>query len=220
MPAEDAVVIAQRLAYHFVGETLRDGRPIPADGEWLEHTGNIVICKSGLHFSLHPFDALQYAQGNTLCLDEFDGDVKLENDKGVCRRRKIVKRIDAEPLMYEFTRWCALQVIDLWDAPGVVRQYLTTADDSLRDAAWAASAARAVGRTDGRWEDWAAWAAASVARDAAAGQGLNILSLPGFTWATAWSTRAAAGAAKRAVSLAAQRDHFAQMVEAAFGDAP
>ena len=51
-------------AYHFVGSTLRDGSPIPGDGEWLEHTGEVKICSSGLHASKHPFDALrpwQYA---------------------------------------------------------------------------------------------------------------------------------------------------------------
>lgn len=44
------------IAYHFCGDTLRDGRPIPADGEWLEHTGEVEICETGLHASLHPYD--------------------------------------------------------------------------------------------------------------------------------------------------------------------
>lgn len=43
-----------KTAYHFVGETLRDGRPVPADGEWLEHDGKIIMCEAGLHASLHP----------------------------------------------------------------------------------------------------------------------------------------------------------------------
>lgn len=49
------------LAYHFVSDTLRDGRPIPADGEWLEHAGPIRICETGLHASRHVADALRYA---------------------------------------------------------------------------------------------------------------------------------------------------------------
>ncbi len=48
-------------AYHFVGDTLRDGRPIPADGEWLVHDGPVTICEAGLHASRHVFDALEYA---------------------------------------------------------------------------------------------------------------------------------------------------------------
>ena len=27
----------KNLAWHFVGDRLRDGRPVPKDGEWLEH---------------------------------------------------------------------------------------------------------------------------------------------------------------------------------------
>ena len=128
-----------RVAYHFVGPTLRDGRPVPVDGEWLEHVGPLALCESDYHASLHPFDALQYAPGGTLCLVELDGEIVTGTDKVVASRRRIVKRIDAEPLMRAFARWCALQVIELWDAPEVVRQYLTTGDESLRDAAWAAA---------------------------------------------------------------------------------
>ena len=144
-----------RYAYHFVADTLRDGRPIPADGEWLEHTGKVVICKSGLHASWHPFDALQYAPGKTLCLVEVEGVVSEQSDKLVCRRRRIVKRIDSEALTREFARWCALQVIELWDAPDVVRQYLTTGDEKIWAAAWAAA-------RDAAWDAArdAAWAAA------------------------------------------------------------
>lgn len=31
-------------AWHFVGDTLRDGSPIPADGEWLEIDGPVELC--------------------------------------------------------------------------------------------------------------------------------------------------------------------------------
>lgn len=63
------------ITYHFVKGTLRDGRPVPADGEWLEHKGSLVMCESGLHASAHPFDALRYAPGATLCLVELDGEI-------------------------------------------------------------------------------------------------------------------------------------------------
>jgi hypothetical protein len=39
-------------AYHFVGDTLRDGRDIPGDGEVLVHEDVIKLCASGLHASL------------------------------------------------------------------------------------------------------------------------------------------------------------------------
>lgn len=81
-------------AWHFVGETLCDGRAIPADGEWLEHDGALLMCERGLHFSLHPFDALKYAPGATLCRVEVE-DYILDDDKGVAQRRQIIARRDA-----------------------------------------------------------------------------------------------------------------------------
>ncbi len=39
------------MGWHWVGETLRDGRPIPRDGEWLEHEGDLCMCTRGLHWS-------------------------------------------------------------------------------------------------------------------------------------------------------------------------
>ena len=128
-----------RRAYHFVGATLRDGSPIPADGEWLEFAGECVMCTSGLHWSRHPFDALTYAPGATLCLVDVDEIIAEQNDKGLSRRRRIVARFDATDMLWEMARWSALQVIHLWNAPQFVRDYLTTGDESLRDAAWAAA---------------------------------------------------------------------------------
>ena len=48
-----------------------------------------------------------------------------------------------EPLAREFACWCALRVIDLWDAPKVVRDYLISGGHETRAAAWAAARAAA-----------------------------------------------------------------------------
>ena len=141
------------LAYHFVGRSLRDERPVPPDGEWLEHKAPLIMCESGLHASEHPFDALSYAPGQTLCLVELDGEYIRDADKIVASRRRILRRLDAAPLLHEFARWCALQVIHLWDAPPVVREYLETGREDIvaataaaaRAAAEAATATRAAG---------------------------------------------------------------------------
>ena len=154
------------IAYHFCGDTLRDGRPIPADGEWLVHDGPVTICETGLHASKHVYEALQYAPGATLCLVECEDIVTEQDDKFVCRRRRIVKRFDATDTMRAFARHCALSVIHLWDAPQVVRDYLTTGDEGLRDAARdAAMAAAWAAARDAAWD--AAWAAAWDAARAA-----------------------------------------------------
>jgi hypothetical protein len=118
-----------------------------------------------------------------------------------------------------FARRVALDVIHLWDAPPIVKEYLETGDESKRAAAWAAA-------RDAAWDAArdAAWAAARDAARAAA-------------WAAAWDTawdaawaasRAAARDAARDASMAAARDAaraakqklyrgwFNEMIEAAF----
>ena len=155
------------IAYHFVGSTLRDGRPVPPDGEWLIHEGPVVMCKAGLHAARHPFDALLYAPGDTLCRVECADIVQEDADKLVCRRRRIVARIDATDLCRAFARSCARDVISPWDAPEVVRRWLETGDESLRAAAevasWSAEARAVAAWAAAR----AAWAAARAARAAA-----------------------------------------------------
>ena len=186
------------FGYHFTNNTLRDGRPVPPIGEWLEHEGPITLCESGLHASEHPFDALFFAPGNWLHRVELDGDLQSHGepvDKWAGRRRKILATINAELLLCEFARWCALQVIDLWDAPPVVRQYLETGDETLRNAARDAAAARA-----GAWD---------AARDAAGDAARAAAAAAATAWDAAWD---AAGDA----AGDAQRDKFLQMVEAEF----
>ena len=136
--------------YHFTSDKLRDGSPIPPVGEWLEHHGPVIPCRSGLHASAHPSDALKYAPGCLLHLVELGGEIIPHgSDKVAASRRRIISTIDATDLLRGYARWCALQVVDLWDAPDVVRKYLETGDDNLRSAAeaaaaaWSAEAARA-----------------------------------------------------------------------------
>src|SRR5688572_20769347 len=118
-------------AWHFVGDTLRDGRPVPRDGFKLVHTGKVIPCQEGLHASVHPFDALQFAPGKTLCLVEVGGKI-IEHgnpiDKLACSERTIITRMDAEPLLRDFARYCALSVIHQWEPPQVVCDYLMTGD--------------------------------------------------------------------------------------------
>src|SRR5690606_3682836 len=130
---------ATTVAYHFVGETLRDGRPVPADGEWLVHDGPVVLRDSGLHASRRPWDALQFAPSATLCLVEVADIVEEEKNKLVARRRRIVRRVDLTEDLRSFACACALDVLHLWGAPDVVRRYLESGDETLQAAAWAAA---------------------------------------------------------------------------------
>jgi hypothetical protein len=184
------------LAWHFTGEKLRDGRPVPKPGEWLTHEGAINICESGLHASVRLIDALGYAPGANLHRVVMRGDMGKQSDKIVARQRLILWSIDAEYILRRFACECALDVSHLWSMPGVVRQYLETMDDRLQDAAQDAiqDAARSA-----RAAVWGAeWEAIQYAARAA--------------WAKVWdasrSARASAGGAtqeaknKRITSLA------------------
>jgi hypothetical protein len=194
------------LAYHFVGPTLRDGRPVPSVGVWLEHDGPVIPCQSGLHASLDVWDALKFAPGNTLCVVELGGTIKYDRDKVVASRRKIVAQIDAEPLLREFSRRCAQSVLHLWDAPQVVKDYLATGDESLRSAAWnAAWVARCAARAATE-AAWAARCAARVATDAAR-------AATDAAWAARWAARSTRDALDE---WEQQASMFRSMVRAAF----
>jgi len=191
---------AEIEAWHFCADTLRDGRPIPPDGEWLVHEGDVIACRAGLHASVRLIDALEYAPGSTLCRVIVRGDIQQHNnDKIVGRERQIVWRIDATAVLREFARKCALDVIHLWEAPDVVRKYLETGDESLRAAAW--DAARDAAR-DAAWD--AAWAAARTAAWDAAWDAARTAARAA-AWDAAWDPAwdAARDAARTAARTAA-----------------
>jgi hypothetical protein len=70
--------------------------------------------------------------------------------------------VDAENILRKFARDCALDVIHLWNAPPIVRKYLETGDESIREAA--RDAARDIVRDDtSDVAGYAAWCAAGDA---------------------------------------------------------
>jgi hypothetical protein len=180
--------------YHWHNGTLMDGNTVAA-GYTYSVNGKLEMCRWGMHASRCPLDALAYAPGNHISICESWGDVQEQSDKLVARNRAVLWTADAEDIPREFARWCALQVIHLWDAPKAVREYLETGDESKRAAAWAAAWAAA---RDAAWA--AAWAAA---RDAAADA----------AWAAAWAVAwAAAWAAARDAARAEQSAKLRSMI--------
>ena len=205
------------LAWHFVGDTLRDGRPVPPDGVWLVHEGEAGMCESGLHASRRPSDALQYAPGPVLCLVECKDVVDEGDDKLVCRRRRIIKRMDATDLLRTYARKCALSVIHLWDAPSCVREYLETGDDSKRLAAREAAAyAYAAADADAADAADAAAAAADAATADAATAAANAAAAADAAAAAAADAADVADVAAVATAGNAYRSDFDQTVEDAF----
>lgn len=136
-------------AWHFTdGWKLRDGQPLVVGKEYV-FDGEPMMCKCGYHASKHVFDALQYAPGSVLSLVEVSEVTDRQDDKLVCKRRKVLAAIDVEDLLREFARKCALDVIHLWDAPEIVAHYLKTGDKSIRETAWDAARAAAM---DTAWD--------------------------------------------------------------------
>jgi hypothetical protein len=172
------------LAWHFVGDTLRDGRPIPADSVVLKHEGPIVLCESGLHASVRILDALGYAPGTTVCRVELTGTIFEDGDKLAASERTILWRLDATDVLRAFARRCALDVVHLWDAPEIVRTYLETGDETLRAAALTAAALTA---TDTR--------TAAAARTATYAATKATYAATNATYAGGAASRDAAGAA-------------------------
>jgi len=110
-------------------------------------------------------------------------DVVQGDDLVASSERTCIWMYDATEVLRRFARLCALDVIDLWDAPDVVVRYLRTGDESLRDAARAACAA-------------AGDAAGDSARDACAAAGNAAWDAArAAAWDAAWDARAARAAA-------------------------
>lgn len=132
-------------AWHFVGgdRRLGDGNTVAAGYVYSVPENSIALCRWGLHAARRAIDALQYAPGPVVCKVRCGGRIVEDGDKLVCSRREVLAMADATEALRSFARRCAQDVLHLWDAPQVVRQYLTTGDESIRDAvrsaAWAAA---------------------------------------------------------------------------------
>ena len=105
----------------------------------------IQMCRWGLHASKKASDALKYAPGPVVGRVLLSGAITHDEDKLCATHREYLWIADATDVLRAHACWCALQVIDLWDAPNVVRRYLESGDESLmaRAAARARAAAGA-----------------------------------------------------------------------------
>ena len=155
-----------------------DGREIRI-GETHEVSGEIEMCIHGLHASKKLMDAIYYAPGTIVYRVELSGKIEKGGDKLVAQKRTYLSGgIDVSETLRKFARMCALDVVDMWEAPDIVIQYLKAGDKSIRDAAYGATLATARNDT---WD-----AASTVARDAALAAALDATS------AAAWSSARAA----------------------------
>ena len=163
-------------------------------GEWLPPIADPALCERGYHASRSAMDALSYAPGPWVSRVELRGVVADTHDKLAAAERKHLWIADATEALRAFARWCASQVLHLWDAPQVVRDYLATGDENIRDAARAASRAAGYASRAAAW--YAAGDAAGAAWAARAAE-----------WAAEWDVaRDVAWDAAEAAARAAARD--------------
>ena len=143
-----------------------DGRLIKA-GITHSVSGELELCKNGLHFSVNPLDALDYAPSPIVWRVNVFSDIIKSYDKGCARERGYLWGYDATKVLRHFARLCALDVVHLWNAPDVAIRFLRTGDESLRAATRAAArtATRAAAGTAAR--NAAGNTARTAARDAA-----------------------------------------------------
>src|SRR6266700_865831 len=182
------------IGYWFAaGTTLPngDGRAVVI-GETLTVDPPLVMCEHGLHASVYPYDALQYAKGNLLYKVRLSGEILTDEDKCCATERSALAMIDATVILRLFSRRQALSVIHLWNPPTVARQYLETGDEMIRAAAQAAAWEAAwapVGeqRRRSTAAEVAARAAAWAAHDAA---WAGARAADAATWASTWDSRA------------------------------
>lgn len=129
------------LAWHFTqGWQLRDGRELII-GKTYKHKGKVSMCFRGLHASINILDALAYAPGMVISRVLCSKIEQVDNNKLVCRERKILYAFDAQGLLQKFARKCALDVLYLWKPPEIVVTFLSTGQQNIAAKARAAACA-------------------------------------------------------------------------------
>lgn len=145
-----------------------DGRKIKT-GITHKIDGTPVLCKRGLHGSERIIDALHYAPSAYLWLVQFGGEIVKGDNKCAAAERTYLAGFDATDMLREFARRQALINIEKIkkyctdDDYALIIRWLNTGDDSILDAANAASSAA----NAARYGDNAAWYAAISAATAA-----------------------------------------------------
>lgn len=201
--------------WHFSDNTERlrygDGRKIEVG---IKHTVECqpVLCEVGLHASERVLDALRYAPGTILWRVTLSGTIVRSDDKACATERTYHQRLDATDILRTFARRCALDVIHMWNAPAVVREFLETGKGELRAAAWASRSVEAAAWSADSTAAWSArnsaWSAAS-ANDAAS----KATHAANAAWSAARAFDETAEAARWTTIWAYQNKILTEMIE-------
>ena len=205
--------------WHFAGETLWDGSPLPKRGDVLSLAAGErpILCKQGYHGNVHVIDALGYARGCNVCRRCLTGTIISDQDKA-CSDKAVQETdyVNVQAMLVEFARWCAERAKQ---HAATAAEAARRADNCDRVAYWAAYAAVVAANT-AKAARWAAscytpitaprWAngAAHAARWAAVAAGAATSERPAAPWSaaivgTSWTAEAMAQEAWLATRLCA-----------------
>ena len=152
------------LAWHFTnGKVLRDGTPLKV-GKTYKHTGPLVMCSTGYHASIDIRDALSYAPGFIVSRVECGGEMEQQDDKLVCRERKVLWSVDAKAIIFKWSIRVATDAVKTAKKVCTDKAWNAWADLWISGKDRSASAANAAS---------AAYAAANAASNAASNAAAN-----------------------------------------------
>lgn len=100
--------------------------------------GDVLAGYHGLHASERAIDALISTPRTGKIVYRVKLHGKLShgfNTSCASCRTYLSGNVDASETLEEFARWCALQVVRLWDCPDVIKKYLETGDEEIRSKA-------------------------------------------------------------------------------------
>ena len=225
------------VVWHFAGDTLRDGSPLPKSGDVLATIRNPKLCERGWHGSVRLIDALKYAPGARLSRRGLYGEVLAQEDKHCASDAvMLADYVDVRAAVVRVMRRVALHALrvsaaDALDKAGLAKEAaglralpddcdLRAAADAARAAARAARAARAAADAAADTAADAAAYAADAAADAAADTAADAAraaadAAADAADAAARAARAAAYAAAYAAARAARAAAYAAAYAAA-----
>ena len=175
------------IGWHFASADLRlghgDEREIRV-GETLTVEPPIELCERGLHASVRPLDALNYASGPIACRVRLSGQVIAGEDKVCATERTVLGMVDATRVFSAFIRYTLVYrqpyLVKLFEGAGLADQAnmierldmaFAPYSDIKDTIATAAAAARAAGRLAAGTDAYAAARAAGLAARAARAAG-------------------------------------------------
>jgi hypothetical protein len=176
-------------------------------GQTLTAEGPLELWGNGLHASQRALDALQYAEGTTICRVELSGEILEGQDRLCAQHCKVLAIADATTVLHEFVCWCAEQ--DLlrereagrepnersWAAVETKHKWLkgeATGEElaATTDADWDASSNTIWATPRGiAWDAWyATWIAAGVVTKATAtARTTTSVAATDATWTAVWN---------------------------------